>query len=221
MGPAPSAGACRQDICPAKAGAVPAPRRVSEPRRCASQSGLLQSGFRLQGAERRRGRRRRKGPRQCNWQIPDNGDFPPEMETPDGKLSRQGIPVILSSLTLPMAKARGFLVRRPQPHVTEVTRGITQSPQAYRFGRVPPYHEIALCAGGPILSDCRSWRRCAHSKSYRRRVHSSSKNSRYCGVAQQKCTRYFIPWGECEFKRQSESLPQTGYPFHPLRGVWI
>ena len=80
---------------------------LSEPRRCASQSGLLQSGFRLQGAERRRGRRRRKGPRQCNWQIPDNGDFPPEMETPDGKLSRQGIPVILSSLTLPMAKALG------------------------------------------------------------------------------------------------------------------
>ena len=73
------------------------------------------------------------------------------METPDGKLSRQGIPVILSSLTLPMAKARGFLVRRPQPHVTEVTRGITQSPKAYRFGRVPPYHEIALCAGRPIL----------------------------------------------------------------------
>ena len=143
------------------------------------------------------------------------------METPDGKLSRQGIPVILSSLTLPMAKARGFLVRRPQPHVTEVTRGITQSPKAYRFGRVPPYHEIALCAGRPILSDCRSWRRCAHSKSYRRRVHSSSKNSRYCGVAQQKCTRYFIPWGECEFKRQSESLPQTGSPFHSLRGVRI
>lgn len=110
------------------------------------------------------------------------------------------------------------MVRRPQPHVTEVTRGITQSPQAYRFGRVPPYHEIALCAGRPILSDCRSWRRCAHSKSYRRRVHSSSKNSRYCGVAQQKCTRYFIPWGECEFKRQSESLPQTGYPFHPPEG---
>ena len=107
------------------------------------------------------------------------------------------------------------MVRRPQPHVTEVTRGITQSPQAYRFGRVPPYHEISLCAGRPILSDCRSWRRCAHSKSYRRRVHSSSKNSRYCGVAQQKCTRYFIPWGECGFKPRCGQSKSDALRFTP------
>ena len=39
-------------------------------------------------------------------------------------------------LTLPMAKARGFLVLRPQP---QMVRGLTRSPQAFWFGCVPPY----------------------------------------------------------------------------------
>lgn len=66
-----------------------------------------------------------------------------------------------------------------------------------------------------------------------------AKSSRYCGVAQQKCTRYCIPCGECGFKpvvrRVVVSLPEGSVDlstdptwrthlwrlFHSLRGVRI
>ena len=85
-------------------------------------------------------------------------------------------------MTLPTAKAGGFLVQRPQPSATEETKGITQSPQACRFGRVPPYHGKFNYADKPIVLRPSARMFCAA-------LMSRSWNVPHCGQVQNRMLR--------------------------------